>query len=106
MVALAAANEARFAVAAAKRQLNHGERDLESVLRDRACGSGKVAQILAAQPQWGPVRAADLMGQLGLSPMCRVRDLTSRQIALMCEAAKLPKRQRWQVIVEETGVAV
>lgn len=106
MVALAAANEARFAVARAKRQLAKGERDLESVLRDPACGSGKVAQILAAQPHWGPVRAAELMQQLGLGPVRRVRDLTSRQIAVMCQAAKLPKGQRWQVIVQETGVAV
>lgn len=106
MVALAAANKARFAVADAKRELGAGQRDLESVLRDPACGSGKVSQILAAQTHWGPVRAAELMSQLGLAPTVRVRDLTARQILVMCQAAKLPKSQRWQVIVRETGVAV
>lgn len=106
MVALAAANEARFAAARAKRELAKGERSLESVLRDPACGSAKVAQVLAAQQHWGPVRAAELMQQLGMGPLRRVRDLTSRQITLMCDAAKLPKAQRWQVIVEDKGIAV
>lgn len=106
MVALRAANEARFAVAEAKRQLRRGDRDLESVLRDPACGSAKVAQILAAQQHWGPVRASELMQQLGMGPLRRVRDMTSRQITLMCQAAQLPKAQRWQVIVEDKGIAV
>lgn len=106
MTALAAANEARFATAEAKRQLRRGDRDLESVLRDPACGSAKVAQILAAQPHWGPVRAAELMQQLGLGPLRRVRDLSSRQVTLMCDAAKLPKRERWQVIVQDKGIVV
>ena len=104
--ALELANQRRFAAAEAKRALALGERSLGDVLRDPNASSAKVAQVLAAQPHWGPVRAAELMDQMQIGSLRRVGDLTDRQIDLLIRGAQLPKGERWQLIVRGTGVAV
>lgn len=88
LAALRVANQRRYAVAQAKRDLRDGKRSLADVLGDPVCSSARVEELLRAQHYWGRRRSADLLAELGIGYTRRVRDLTDRQVGLVTVAAQ------------------
>lgn len=85
--ALARAGEARQVRAELKQMLKAGEVTLGEVL-DRAGASEalarmRVSDVLEALPRVGPVRARQVMDDLGIAPSRRLRGLGSRQRAAL-----------------------
>ncbi|TLM87570.1 DNA-binding protein [Pseudarthrobacter sp. NamE5] len=81
--ALTKAAAARAARAAAKESLKNGERSaadiINSALQDDALARMKVSELLEALPGIGKVRAAAIMGQLGIAASRRIRGLGVHQ---------------------------
>lgn len=90
MTALARANEVRFAHAAAKRALKAGEVTIADLFasEDEMVDRMKVAPLLAAQRQWGKIRAHKLLTRLGISEFRRVGEITPRQRQRIVEAIR------------------
>lgn len=81
--ALNKAAAARATRAAAKESLKNGERSaadiIDSAQQDDALARMKVSELLEALPGIGKVRAAIIMGQLGIAASRRVRGLGVHQ---------------------------
>jgi hypothetical protein len=90
---LAEANAVRVARSAIKRRIYTGELSVIDAMAEPCVASMLLSQLLDAQYRWGPVRARELLLQLGyrgviISPYRRVCELTERQRAAL--AVELP----------------
>lgn len=85
--ALEKAAFARRERAAVKSRLKHSGASLSSVIdeghNDDVVGKMRVADLLAAMPGVGKIRAGQLMERIGISPSRRVRGLGENQIAAL-----------------------
>jgi transposase len=81
--ALEKAASARRARAELKDRLKRGDTNLEQVLKDaqtdEVVGKIKVAELLAALPRVGKVKAQEIMTELEIAPTRRLRGLGDRQ---------------------------
>jgi hypothetical protein len=85
--ALEKAALARRERAAVKSRLKHSGASLSGVIsdgqHDDIVGKMRVADLLAAMPGVGKIRAGQLMERIGISPSRRVRGLGDNQIAAL-----------------------
>jgi hypothetical protein len=85
--ALEKAAFARRERAAVKSRLKHSGASLSGVIEeghnDDVVGKMRVADLLAAMPGVGKIRAGQLMERIGISPSRRVRGLGENQIAAL-----------------------
>lgn len=85
--ALEKAAFARRERAAVKSRLKHSGASLSGVIadgqHDDVVGKMRVADLLAAMPGVGKIRAGQLMERIGISPSRRVRGLGDNQIAAL-----------------------
>jgi len=85
--ALAKAAAARRERAAVKNRLKHSGASLSKVVadgqHDEVVGKMRVADLLAAMPGVGKVRARQIMDRIGISESRRVRGLGENQIAAL-----------------------
>jgi hypothetical protein len=85
--ALEKAAFARRERAAVKSRLKHSGASLSGVIadghNDDVVGKMRVADLLAAMPGVGKIRASQLMERIGISPSRRVRGLGENQIAAL-----------------------
>lgn len=76
--ALALAQQIRFAAISVKRELKAGELTIAAALADPRAGTIKALDLLAAQPLWGPGRAASLLANVRVAENTRVREMNAR----------------------------
>lgn len=85
--ALQKAAAARRERAAVKNRLKYAGADLAGVIRDgrtnEVIGKMRVAALLESMPGVGPVKAAQIMEEVGISSTRRVRGLGQNQIAAL-----------------------
>jgi hypothetical protein len=99
MIALAKANEKRFAVARLKASMRSGEMSLADALSDHAAQHMIVWTLLRSLPLWGEARIAKLAISLAqdgvpIGPQRRVRMLTERQKAVLVDHVISPRPER------------
>jgi hypothetical protein len=93
--AMRKANRVRLAQAEIRRQVRSGVMGVEDVLCARPYGSDSMTlfSVLKAQYRWGSTnsrsdRTSRFLEGVGISEVRRVRDLTERQVHVVCEALR------------------
>lgn len=86
-LALQKAADARRERAAVKNRLKYAGGDLAAVIRDgrtnEVIGKMRVSALLESMPGVGPVKAAQIMDEVGISESRRVRGLGHNQVAAL-----------------------